>query len=90
MKVNVHVLISGRVQGVWFRASTRQKAEQLCIKGWVRNTSEGCVEAVFEGQEELVREIVEWCYHGPPMAKVSNVEVKKQKSTEDFDSFSVK
>lgn len=90
MKVNVHVLISGRVQGVWFRARTRQKAEQLGIKGWVRNTSDGCVEAVFEGQEELVREIVEWCYHGPPMAKVSNVEVKKQKSTEDFDSFSVK
>ena len=90
MKVNVHVLISGRVQGVWFRASTRQKADQLGIKGWVRNTSDGRVEAVFEGQEELVREIVEWCYHGPPMAKVSNVEVKKQDSTEDFDSFSVK
>jgi acylphosphatase len=90
MKVNVHVLISGRVQGVWFRASTRQKAEQLGIKGWVRNTSDGRVEAVFEGQEELVREIVEWCYHGPPMAKVSNVEVKKQDSTEDYDSFSVK
>ena len=90
MKVNVHVMISGRVQGVWFRSSTRQKAEQLGIKGWVRNTSDGCVEAVFEGHEELVREIVEWCYHGPPMAKVSNVEVKKQEYTGNFDSFSVK
>ena len=90
MKIQAHVLISGRVQGVWFRASTKQKAEQLGIKGWVRNTSDGCVEAVFEGQEELVREIVEWCYHGPPMAKVSNVEVKTQESKDSFDRFSVK
>ena len=90
MKIQTHVLISGRVQGVWCRASTKQKAEQLGIKGWVRNTSDGCVEAVFEGQEELVREIVEWCYHGPPMAKVSNVEVKTQESEDSFDRFSVK
>ena len=90
MKIQTHVLISGRVQGVWFRASTKQKAEQLGIKGWVRNTSDGCVEAVFEGQVELVREIVEWCYHGPPMAKVSNVEVKTQESEDSFDRFSVK
>ena len=90
MKIQAHVLISGRVQGVWFRASTKQKAEQLGVKGWVRNTSDGCVEAVFEGQKELVREIVEWCYHGPPMAKVSNVEVKTQESRDSFDRFSVK
>ncbi len=90
MKIEAHVLISGRVQGVWFRASTKQKAEQLGIKGWVRNTSDGCVEAVFEGQEELVREIIEWCYHGPPMAKVSNVEVKTKESKDSFDRFYVK
>jgi len=90
MKINVHVIISGRVQGVWFRSSTKQKADQLGIKGWVRNTSDGRVEAVFEGQEELVREIVEWCYHGPPMAKVSNVEVETKEFTDSFERFSVK
>ncbi len=90
MKINVHVIISGRVQGVWFRSSTKQKADQLGIKGWVRNTSDGRVEAVFEGHEELVREIVEWCYHGPPMAKVLNVEVKTKEFTDSFERFSVK
>ena len=90
MNVGVKVIVSGRVQGVWFRARTRQRAEQLGIKGWVRNTTDGRVEAVFEGEEELVREIVEWCYHGPPMAKVSSVEVIKQEFTNNFDSFTVK
>ncbi|MCJ2534242.1 MAG: acylphosphatase, partial [Candidatus Thermoplasmatota archaeon] len=55
MKSNVHVLISGRVQGVWFRTSTKQKAEQLGLTGWVRNTSDGSVEAIFEGVEKGIK-----------------------------------
>ena len=90
MKSNVHVLISGRVQGVWFRASTKQKAEQLSLTGWVRNTSGGNVEAVFEGDENLIQEMLEWCHHGPPLANVENVEIKNQEPTKGFDDFSIK
>jgi len=88
MKLNVHVIISGRVQGVWFRASTKKKAEQLGITGWVRNTFDGNVEAVFEGDEKIIEEMLEWCNHGPPLAKVDNVEVEKQPVSDEFDQFS--
>ena len=90
MKSSVHVLISGQVQGVWFRSSTRQKAEELGLTGWVRNTSDGDVEAVFEGEEEIVKRMVDWCHRGPPLAKVENVEVKKQSPTNGFNCFSVR
>ena len=86
----VHVLISGRVQGVWFRASTKDKAEQLNIRGWVRNTTDGKVEAVFEGDEENINDMIKWCHQGPPLAEVDNVVVKKQVSSDDFDCFSVR
>ena len=90
MKKCVHVLISGRVHGVWFRASTKSKAEQLDLKGWVRNTSHGKVEAVFEGGEKQINEILEWCHIGPPLARVDNIEVKKQNPTDSFDGFSIR
>ena len=90
MKSNVHVVISGRVQGVWFRASTKQKAEQLGLTGWVKNTHEGNVEAVFEGDDKKISEIISWCHQGPPMAKVVNVEVNNQAPTNSFDSFSIR
>ena len=90
MKLNVHVIISGRVQGVWFRANTKQKAEQLGLTGWVRNTSDGCVEAVFEGEERLIKEMIEWCNKGPSLAKVEKVEVKNQNLIEGFDGFSIR
>ena len=90
MKSCVHVIISGRVQGVWFRASTKQKAEKLGLYGWVRNTPEGNVEAVFEGDDALVKEMIEWCHYGPPLAKVVNIEVKNQEPINGFDSFSVR
>ena len=90
MKINVHVIISGRVQGVWFRASTKQIAKQLGLTGWVRNTPDGCVEAVFEGDEKLVEEIIKWCHHGPALSKVNNVEVKNQEPTNEFSDFSIR
>jgi len=90
MTSRVHVVISGRVQGVWFRATTKQKAEQLGLAGWVRNTSDGNVEAVFEGEENCVQKILDWCHHGPPFSKVENVEVKNESPTNGFDSFSIK
>lgn len=90
MKSNVHVVISGRVQGVWFRANTKQQAEMLSLSGWVRNTNNGCVEAVFEGEERKVDEIIEWCHKGPSLAKVIKVDIKKQDPTNEFDGFSIK
>ncbi len=90
MKSNVHVIITGSVQGVWFRANTRQKAEQLGVTGWVRNTPDGNVEAIFEGEENCVKEMVEWCHRGPPQAKIENVEVKNQLPINGFDEFSIK
>ena len=90
MKTNVNVLISGRVQGVWFRSSTKQKAEQLGVTGWVRNTKDGRVEAIFEGEENSVKSLTEWCHHGPPLAKIEKVEVKNQPPTNGFDDFSIK
>ena len=89
MKTNVHVLISGRVQGVWFRASTKKKADELGIHGWVRNTSDGKVEAVFEGEKEKIDEMIKWCHIGPPLARVEKVEVEKQDPTNAFKEFSI-
>lgn len=90
MTSRVHVVISGRVQGVWFRATTKQKAERLGLTGWVRNTYDGNVEAVFEGEENSVQEMLDWCRHGPPLSKVENVEVKNESPTNGFDSFSIR
>ena len=89
MKTRVHVLISGRVQGVWYRASTKQKAEELGITGWVRNTSEGHVEAVFEGEKAQIDEMIAWCWVGPPLAQVKDVKILPSRSEENYTSFVV-
>jgi acylphosphatase len=90
MKKSAHVIISGRVQGVWFRANTKQKAEKLGLTGWVRNTNDGCVEAVFEGEERQLEEMIKWCNKGPSLANVKKVEVKKQKPSNEFYDFSIR
>ena len=89
-KKRVHVLISGKVQGVWFRESTKQKAEQLGVFGWIRNTSDGRVEAVFEGEKNKVDEMIEWCNNGSDQARVENIEVEEQDPTDILDSFNIK
>lgn len=77
-KVRARVVITGRVQGVFFRAETRETAESLGLSGWVRNVPDGSVEAVFEGERSRVREAVEWCRKGPPGARVDAIEVKME------------
>ncbi|VVB54321.1 Acylphosphatase [uncultured archaeon] len=77
--MRAHLLISGRVQGVWYRASARNEAFRLKIKGWVRNLPDGKVEAAFEGPTKAVEEVVAWCYKGPPAARVDNVELTWEK-----------
>jgi acylphosphatase len=84
------VRVSGRVQGVFFRDSTREKAESLALAGWVRNTPDGAVEAVFEGPEESVREMIEWCEAGPPQAEVENVETNFEPPENDLSAFEVR
>jgi acylphosphatase len=88
-KTRAHVFISGRVQGVYFRQNTKQVATRHRVTGWVRNLPDGRVEAVFEGYEMDVNEVIEWCYVGPPKAKVLDVDVKFQKYTGEFTVFSV-
>ena len=69
------VVISGRVQGVWFRDTLRRRAERHGVAGWARNTSAGTVEALLEGPEDAVEEMVAWCWIGPPDAHVDDVQV---------------
>jgi len=89
-RVHVHVVVSGLVQGVWYRASTQQKAEELGLKGWVRNTPDGCVEAVFEGDHSKVEDMVSWCRQGPPNAQVKDVAVNFAEFSGAFSSFTIR
>jgi acylphosphatase len=77
----VRARISGRVQGVFFRASCADRARALGLGGWVRNASDGGVEAVFEGDEEGIEAILAWCRKGPPYAEVHRVEVVEEAPT---------
>jgi acylphosphatase len=79
--VRARVRIRGRVQGVFFRAEAQARAESLGVAGWIRNAGDGSVEAVFEGDEERVRSMVEWCRHGPSGAHVDDVEVEYEEPT---------
>jgi acylphosphatase len=75
MTARAHVVVRGSVQGVFFRAETRNRARSLGLGGWVRNNVDGTVEAVFEGDRERVESMVDWCRRGPAHAKVEDVEV---------------
>lgn len=87
--IRVRLIIEGRVQGVWFRESTRREAERLGVYGWVRNRREGTVEVVAEGPEDRVRKLVAWCHHGPPSARVIRVHETVEPFQGEFRSFDV-
>lgn len=74
-RVRVRVVVTGRVQGVWFRDSCREEARSAHVGGWVRNRSDGAVEAVFEGPAAAVDELVAWCRSGPARARVDTIAV---------------
>ncbi len=84
-----HVYVHGRVQGVFFRATTRDKANVLGVKGWVKNCLDGSVEAVFEGEKDAVEKIANWCKKGPEGAFVNNIDVHWEKCLSEFDGFSI-
>ena len=75
-RVRAHVFVTGKVQGVYYRATTRDTAQKHDIDGWVRNLDDGRVEAVFEGPEEKIESMVEWCETGSPRARVDDVDVE--------------
>ena len=85
----LHVLVTGTVQGVWFRESTRREAEQRGVTGWVRNLPDGRVEAVFEGPAHGVEAMAAWCQKGPPNAQVERVDVRAEEPTGEFPTFAV-
>lgn len=74
--VAAHLVISGRVQGVWYRASAREAALRFGVTGWVRNLPNGDVEAFAEGNRDDVERFIDWCRQGPPHARVDRVDVK--------------
>jgi acylphosphatase len=74
-RTRAHVYVSGKVQGVYFRATTRDTARERGVDGWVRNLDDGRVEAVFEGSQEAVEAMVEFCHEGSSAARVDDVEV---------------
>ncbi|MFB6084714.1 MAG: acylphosphatase [Halorientalis sp.] len=88
-RVRAHVHVSGKVQGVYYRANTRDTARERGVDGWVRNLDDGRVEAVFEGPEDAVEGMVEWCHDGSPRARVDDVAVAYE-DPEGLDGFEMK
>jgi acylphosphatase len=87
--IRARLIVEGKVQGVWFRESTRREASHLGVFGWVMNRPDGKVEVLAEGPEERVRSLVAWCHHGPAGARVHKVQEYEEAWTGEFDSFDV-
>lgn len=89
MKIRAHVFFEGLVQGVFFRANTKKCADALDLTGWVKNTRDGRVEALFEGDEEKVHQAIEWCASKQPYARVEGKEIGISEPTGEFEDFSI-
>lgn len=85
----VHLLIAGEVQGVFYRASARDAADELGLTGWVRNLPTGEVEALVEGPEAGVERFIQWCWKGPSAASVSDVQVTRSEFRGDLQRFGI-
>jgi acylphosphatase len=88
-KTRAHVFIRGKVQGVYFRQNTKQVATKHRVTGWVCNLLDGRVEAVFEGDKIDVNKVIEWCNIGPPNSRVDDVDIRFEKYTGEFASFTI-
>lgn len=88
-RARAHLWISGRVQGVAYRASAAREAARLGVRGWVRNLPDGRVEAVAEGPADGVEAFIEWCRRGPTAARVDAVEIDRETPTGEFRRFDV-
>ena len=90
MTIRMNVWISGRVQGVSYRAYTQKQARALGLTGWVRNLSDGRVELVAEGPPEMIQALIAWCRQGPPFASVEEVRTRELAATGEFEDFEVR
>lgn len=87
--LRVRLIIEGRVQGVWFRDSTRRQANLLDVRGWVKNRPDGGVEVLAEGPEKAVRKLVAWCHEGPSAARVDRVREIEEPWQGEFETFDI-
>ena len=85
----IRIIVTGKVQGVFFRQSLKFKAKQNEIFGWVKNLKDGRVEAILEGDEEKINRIIEWAHGGPANARVEDVEIQNEKFIGEFSKFDV-
>lgn len=88
-KIRAHAIISGRVQGVFFRMETKRAADRFGVSGWVQNLRDGTVEAVFEGDRNQIDGILAWCKEGPPRAKVTDVNISWEDYSGEFRKFDI-
>lgn len=86
----VHLLIRGRVQGVWFRASARKEAQALGLAGWARNRPDGAVEIEAEGPSEALDALIAWCRKGPPLARVDHIDIERGEARGGVEGFEVR
>ncbi len=89
-KARRHLIVEGYVQGVFFRASTQDKARELQVSGWVRNRWDGTVEILVEGEESRVVQLATWCQEGPPGARVTDVRVEEEPYRGEFEGFTIR
>jgi acylphosphatase len=89
MNVRVHIFISGRVQGVFFRSRTQKEANKHSVKGWIRNLQDGRVETLLEGREEDVKRLIEFCKKGPPYAIVKDIKIEWKEYKNEFQDFRI-
>ena len=90
IKTRAHIVVSGRVQGVFFRAGALQKARELGVTGWIHNTIDGKVESICEGEKELVDQFVQWCREGTQFASVESCEATYGEYQGEFDDFEIR
>lgn len=87
--VRAHIIVSGLVQGVYYRVSTKQEALTIGITGWVKNRPDGTVEAMLEGEKQRVAQLIDWCRQGPPDAQVSSVQVDWENFKGEYQDFRI-
>ncbi len=86
---HVHIIIHGRVQGVWFRASTKEIADSLGVKGWVRNLPDNSVEIDAQGETDILEKFIQWCHEGPPGARVTDIDIQELETASTVQDFRV-
>jgi acylphosphatase len=89
-RVRLHLHVIGRVQGVWYRGAMHAEARRRGVRGWVRNLTDGSVEAVVEGDAAAVRALADWCRTGPPGARVVDVVERREPAADDLADFEIR